>query len=62
MTIIDTSLVIDWIRKGKTIDENVSMISVIEHPMPMDYARFNGRVLYPDLEDLEVALELQRKL
>ena len=62
MSIIDTSLLIDRIREGKDIDENVSMISVIEHPMIMDYARFHGRVLYPDLEDLEVALELQRKL
>jgi PIN domain len=62
MSIIDTSLLIDRMREGKKIDENVSMISVIEHPMLMAYARFSGRVLYPELEDLERALELQRKL
>jgi predicted nucleic acid-binding protein len=38
------------------------MISVIEHPTVLDYARFHGKTVYPDLADFELALELQRKL
>jgi predicted nucleic acid-binding protein len=62
LTIVDTSLLIERISEGKPIDEKVSMISVIEHPMVLDYSLFHGKVLYPDLRDFELAVELQRKL
>ncbi len=62
MNVIDTSLLIERISEGKPIDEDVCMISVIEHPTLLEYARFHGDVLYPDLEDFELALDIQRKL
>lgn len=62
MTVIDTSLLIEKISEGKQIDQKISMISVIEHPGILDYARFHGNVVYPDLADFELALEIQRRL
>jgi len=38
------------------------MISIIEYPMLADYAHFHGKVLYPELADLELAREIQKKL
>ena len=30
--------------------------------MLLEYERFSGKVLYPELDDLELALELQKRL
>lgn len=62
MTVIDTSLLIERISEGKRVDENVCMISIIEHPAVLEYARFQGEILYPGMEEFELALELQRRL
>ena len=62
MSIIDTLLLVVRISEGKAIDENVCMISIIEYPSLLEYARFHGKILYPELADFELALELQRKL
>ena len=62
MGIIDTSLVIDRAAEGKLIDENVCIITVIEYPMLLEYGRFHGKVLSPESSELQLALELQKKL
>ncbi|MHB8566227.1 MAG: PIN domain-containing protein [Nitrososphaerales archaeon] len=62
MSIIDTSLLVDRISEGKAIDEDVCIISAIEYPRLLEYARFHGKILYPEIADFELALELQNKL
>lgn len=62
MSIIDTSLIIERVSEGRTINENVCMISIIEFPMILEYAGFHGRILYPEMAEMTLALELQRKL
>ena len=62
MTVIDTSLVIERVNEGKQIDEDVSMMTIIEYPMLLEYARFHGKVLQPEATELELALEIQKRL
>lgn len=62
MPIIDTSLLIERISESKPVAEDVCFISVIEFPLILEYRKFRGKILYPDLQDLELALELQQKL
>lgn len=62
MAVIDTSLLIERMNEGKKIDEKICIISVVEHPTILEYAKFQGKVLYPDLTDFELALDLQRRL
>ena len=62
MGIIDTSPVMERVSEGKAINENVSIITLIEYPMLLEYEKFHGEILYPDREDLRLALELQAKL
>jgi len=62
MPIIDTSLLIERIDEGRPVAEDVCFITVIEFPMVLEYRKFHGEILYPDLQDMELALELQQKL
>lgn len=62
MTVIDTSLLADLMGEGKVIDENVSMVSIIEYPPLLQYPHFKGKVLIAELADFELALDIQRKL
>lgn len=61
MTVIDTSLLSDRISEGKVIDENVCLISIIEYPPLLEYPRFEGKVLLAELQDFELALDIQRE-
>ena len=62
MTVVDTSLLADRIGEGEDVDEDVCMISIIEYPLLLEYPRFRGKVLLPELRDFELALDIQRKL
>ena len=62
MNVIDTSLLTERIRDGKPIDEDVILISHIEYPMLFEYSGFHGKTIEPDLSDLKLAHELQKRL
>ena len=62
MSVIDTSLAMERLAEGKAITEDVSIITIIEYPMLLEYERFKGDILYPKAEDLRLAVELQAKL
>ncbi|MHB1830140.1 MAG: PIN domain-containing protein [Candidatus Micrarchaeaceae archaeon] len=62
MTIIDTSLVMEKVNEGEAIDEDVSAITMIEYPVLLEYKHFHGEILYPNTEDLRLALGLQESL
>lgn len=62
MPVIDTSLLIERVSEGKPIAEDVCFITVIEFPTLLEYRKFTGEILYPALQDMELALELQQRL
>lgn len=59
MSIIDTSLILERVSEELSIPENVCFISVIEFPMILEYAKFHGRILYPQIEEMELALKFK---
>ena len=62
MNIIDTSLAIDRVAEGKAIREDITVITAMEYPLILEYKNFYGRIIYPEKEDLDLAVELQSKL
>ena len=43
MPVLDTSVIIDRIRRGEEINENITEISVLEYPPILRYQKFYGR-------------------
>jgi hypothetical protein len=62
MTVIDTSLVIERVIGGTPIEEDITVITVIEYPTVLGYKGFYGKILYPEEKDLDLAAEIQSKL
>jgi len=62
LVVLDTGVVLDRVRLGQGISENVAVVSVVEWPPLLRYARFRGRVYYPRLDDFRVAYEIQERL
>ncbi len=62
MPVLDTSVLIDKIRKGEEIHDNISEISVLEYPPVLRYDRFSGRIYYVRRRDFELALHIQISL
>ncbi len=50
------------IDEKKDIEEDTTLISLIEYPSLMRYVGFHGKVIEPELSDLKFAHELQKKL
>lgn len=60
--IIDTSLVINRIRRRKIIEESITIITLIEYPPIIEYAGFNGDIIFPTMKDYFTAYDIQRRL
>jgi len=44
------------------IDEMVMVVSLVEFPSVLEYAKFQGSTIYPTSDDIDLAVELQLKL
>lgn len=62
LTILDTSVVIDRIRRRMRIDEMVTVVTLAEFPSILEYAKFQESIIYPTRDDMDLAVELQLKL
>lgn len=62
MPVLDTSVLIDKIRKNEEILENITEITVLEYPPVLKYPKFRGKIYYLKRQDLKLALEIQIKL
>jgi len=62
LTILDTSVVIARIRGRMEISEDVTVVTLVEFPLLLEYEKFHGNVIYPGRDDLDLAVETQRKL
>lgn len=62
MGIVDTSVLIELVGSGKKVVGDACMVSVIEYPTIMEYSKFRGSIIIPDIKDFELALEIQRRL
>lgn len=55
-------MILDRITERQEISENTTVITVIEYPPVLEYARFTGKVYYPILEDFKTAHDIQKDL
>jgi len=62
LVVLDTGVVLDRVKLKKEVPENVTVVSVVEWPPLLKYAKFRGKVYYPRLEDFRVAYETQERL
>lgn len=62
MAVLDTSVILDKIRKKEDIRENITVVSMIEYPPILRYIGFKGKIYYPKLEDFKTAYTIQDKL
>ncbi|HDJ30424.1 MAG TPA: type II toxin-antitoxin system VapC family toxin [bacterium] len=62
MSVIDTSIVIEKVKKNEDIKENVTEITIVEYPPIMDYEKFYGKVLIIRRDDVLLSIELQKRL
>lgn len=44
------------------INEEVTAVTLAEFPTLLEYTKFQGNAVYPTRNDLDLAIELQRKL
>lgn len=60
--ILDTNIVIKRIRGREVINESITVVTLIEYPYILDYAGFNGDVVFPTIKDFYSAYNIQRRL
>ncbi len=60
--ILNTSAVIERVKRRKEIRENITELTVIEYPTILNYKKFSGRIYTITEEDKALAIELQIKL
>lgn len=62
MTILDTSVLIDKIKLRKPINEDITVVTLIEYPKIVYYKYFYGGVVFPIRQDFILAHRLQLEL
>lgn len=62
MTILDTTVVIDRVRKRLVIPENISEVTIVEYPPILSYPRFKGKIYLVERKDWKLAIEIQTML
>ncbi|RLE83956.1 MAG: DNA-binding protein [Thermoprotei archaeon] len=60
--ILDTSSLINRVKAGKEISENITVVTILEYPPIMNYEKFHGEIFFITYEDQIRAFTLQRKL
>ncbi len=62
MTILDTSVVIDKVKLRKPINEDITVVTLVEYPKIVYYKYFYGGVVFPIRQDFILAHRLQLEL
>jgi hypothetical protein len=57
MVVLDTSEVIERVKKGKSITENITIGALIEYPKISGHPLFKGKVYLPTDEDYVMAFD-----
>lgn len=60
--ILDTSVVIEKVKRREAINANITSITLIEYPPILRYEGFKGRIYFVDEEDQLLAFLIQSKL
>ncbi|MBO3842943.1 MAG: DNA-binding protein [Candidatus Brockarchaeota archaeon] len=55
-------MIIEKLKNGESIRENIAEVSVIEHPPILNHDKFHGKIHLIQRGDIILALEMQIKL
>ena len=47
MTVLDTNILIEKVRRREEIREDITVVSIVEFPQILAYRKFSGRIVYP---------------
>ena len=61
MVVLDTSVVIEKVRRREEIVEFITAVTLVEFPQAVKYRFFTGEIIFPMREDYFIAHELQKK-
>ncbi len=61
MAILDTSIVIERFKSNEEINENITIVTLIEFPRISSYILFKGSAYFPTIDDYSLAFELQTR-
>jgi len=61
MVVLDTSVVIDKVRKQEEVRENITVVTLTEYPKISGHPLFKGRVYFPTEQDYIAAFNIQRE-
>jgi len=45
LTILDTSILLERVKKREEITEDITVVSIVEFPQILSYRKFSGRVV-----------------
>ena len=62
MTILDTNVVVERVKRKEKIEEDITALTLVEFPKVVSYERFYGNIVYPEEEDFELASKVQLEL
>ncbi|AIG97115.1 PIN domain-containing protein [Archaeoglobus fulgidus] len=62
MVVLDTSVVIEKVKRKEKIGENITAVTFVEYPRIVFYKEFYGKILFPDIEDFVLAHKIQSRL
>jgi len=51
VVILDTNVIIDRVKRGEEIRENITGVTFVEYPAIVRYKKFYGNVLFPTVDD-----------
>lgn len=62
MSIFDTSVVVSRVKLRKPINEDITVVTLVEYPRIIYYKHFYGGVIFPIRQDFILAHKLQLEL
>jgi len=62
MVVLDTSIVIDKVSRREEVEENITVVTLIEYPKISGHPLFKGKVYLPTERDYITAFKVQREL
>lgn len=62
MTILDTSVIVERIKKRELIREDITAVTFVEYPRIIYYKHFHGGIIFPVKEDFILAHKIQLEL
>ena len=62
MVVLDTSVVIERVKRREEIRENITAVTFVEYPKIVRYKKFYGKIIFPDIQDFILAHKTQNEL